>query len=309
MAISLPDDIAASLAALVRAAHLVCVRLRRDFDWSNAKAAWTAQSPMDCEERLVEQARVIKVISPETKVFVYRNLVKALPWYTNVRAKLTDLDFAAWFLKFKPGGSLPNGTYHVPRCTKSVVPGGATKCSDHYHDQEQTPQGALPPPPPPPPLDGWGILEPGKIPQPAPNNATVWNVYQTTDDDRYENCAAAAAAAVGKGGGAARYFSWWGHVDDPSSNVTVFRCWLSSQTGWDKGYVPAVARVVSGFRGVPRPSKQVAWGDGVCPGDCDCGVGLPCGEYLCAQQQDAAARSHDCSKRAKHWSARQGGAS
>jgi hypothetical protein len=31
---------------------------------------------MDCEERLVEQARVIKAINAETKVYVYRNLVK-----------------------------------------------------------------------------------------------------------------------------------------------------------------------------------------------------------------------------------------
>ena len=27
-----------------------------DFDRSNAKAAWIAQTPMDCEERLVRQA-------------------------------------------------------------------------------------------------------------------------------------------------------------------------------------------------------------------------------------------------------------
>ena len=48
--------------------------------------------------------------------------------------KLTNPDYAGWFLRFKPGGSLPNGSYHVPRCTASVV-GGATKCSDFYHDQ------------------------------------------------------------------------------------------------------------------------------------------------------------------------------
>lgn len=104
-----------------------------DFDWSNAKALWANAQPMDCEERLVEQARRVKAINPNTKVFVYRNLVKALPWYTNVREKLTDPAYAGWFLAFKPGGSLPNHTYHVPPCT-------AGKCSALYHDQEQTPE-------------------------------------------------------------------------------------------------------------------------------------------------------------------------
>ena len=51
-----------------------------DFDWSNAKAEWTKQHPMDCEERLVEQAKLIKAVNRDTKVFIYRNLVKALPW-------------------------------------------------------------------------------------------------------------------------------------------------------------------------------------------------------------------------------------
>jgi hypothetical protein len=42
---------------------------------------------MDCEERLVQQAEVIKAINPDTKVYVYRNLVKEdqarrprIPW-------------------------------------------------------------------------------------------------------------------------------------------------------------------------------------------------------------------------------------
>ena len=226
-----------------------------DFDWSNAKARWTAASPMDCEERLVQQAKVIKEINPDTKVYVYRNLVKALPWYTNVRTKITDPAFSGWFLPFKPGGSLPNGSWHVPPCTASVEAGGATKCSGLYHDQEQTPQGAAPAPPPPPPVSGWGILEPGKIPQPSPDNISVWSVYQTTAADTYHNCAAAAAAAVAAGNTAARYFSWWGHVDSPTrgGNVTVYRCWLSSAAGWKKGYAPTGGAIVSGFRGVPRP--------------------------------------------------------
>ena len=58
---------------------------------SNAKAAWSTARPMDCEERLVRQAQMTKASGGEdTKVFVYRNLVKALPWYTTVREKITD---------------------------------------------------------------------------------------------------------------------------------------------------------------------------------------------------------------------------
>ena len=39
-----------------------------DFDWSNAKRLWANTKPMDCEERLVEQPKMIKDINPDTKV-------------------------------------------------------------------------------------------------------------------------------------------------------------------------------------------------------------------------------------------------
>ena len=34
---------------------------------------------MDCEERLVAQAELVKSVNPAAHVWVYRNLVKALP--------------------------------------------------------------------------------------------------------------------------------------------------------------------------------------------------------------------------------------
>ncbi len=102
-----------------------------DIDWSNAKQVWANQQPMDCEERLQEQARIIKRLNPQTKVWVYRNLVKALPWYTSVREKLCDPAYKGWFLKFK--ATEP----HVPRCDTNYDP---PKCTAFYHDQEQTPQ-------------------------------------------------------------------------------------------------------------------------------------------------------------------------
>ena len=101
-----------------------------DFDWSNAKQLWANAKPMDCQERLVTQADMVKEISPASRVFVYRNIVKALPWYTSVREKLLNPAFSGFFLRFKDG---LKGKYHVDPCTGS-------KCSPFYHDQDQTPQ-------------------------------------------------------------------------------------------------------------------------------------------------------------------------
>ena len=53
-------------------------------DWSNWKTGadgWsTKRDGMDCEEKLLRQAKMVKAINPRTKVFVYRNMAKALPW-------------------------------------------------------------------------------------------------------------------------------------------------------------------------------------------------------------------------------------
>mmetsp|Transcript_3192 Transcript_3192/g.6230 ORF Transcript_3192/g.6230 Transcript_3192/m.6230 type:complete len:443 (-) Transcript_3192:114-1442(-) len=101
-----------------------------DLDWSNAKNLWANAKPMDCQERLVEQVRAIKAVNPTTRVFIYRNLVKALPWFSDVRTKINDPAYSGWFLRFKDG---INGTYRQPPCT-------GKRCSEFYHDQWQTPQ-------------------------------------------------------------------------------------------------------------------------------------------------------------------------
>ena len=110
-----------------------------DMDWSNAKEVWANQHPMDCEERLVTQAQLIKEQNAATRVWVYRNLVKALPWYSSVREKICDPNYAGWFLRFKDpivnGSSIPGA--HVPACDHNYDP---PLCSEFYHDQEQTPQ-------------------------------------------------------------------------------------------------------------------------------------------------------------------------
>jgi len=70
--------------------------------------------------------------SPGTTVYVYRNSIKALPWYTSVREKLVDKAYAKWFLNFGANAA----PYHVPQCDNNYKP---PLCSNFYHDQEQTP--------------------------------------------------------------------------------------------------------------------------------------------------------------------------
>ena len=106
-------------------------------DWSNSKDQWAKALPMDDSERLMDQGVIIKAANPASHVFLYQNTVKALPWMSEVRAKLVDPQYEGFFLKFKEGGSLPNGSYHVPNCDTNYDP---PLCSIFYHDQLQTPQ-------------------------------------------------------------------------------------------------------------------------------------------------------------------------
>jgi hypothetical protein len=110
------------------------------YDWSNAKAQWAAATPMDCEERLLEQAQMTKARSGNaSKVFVYRNLVKALPWFTSVREKLLDPAYQGWFLRFRDGPA-PAAGGHAPYAVPPCAAENGSKCSGLYHDQGQTPQ-------------------------------------------------------------------------------------------------------------------------------------------------------------------------
>ncbi len=69
------------------------------FDWSGQKEVWANAKPMDCESRMVRQARAVKAINPSTKVWVYRNYVKALAWMDSVQEKLNDPAYAGWFVQ------------------------------------------------------------------------------------------------------------------------------------------------------------------------------------------------------------------
>ena len=91
---------------------------------------------MNCEEMLVEQVKKTTQASPGTTVWVYRNGIKALPWYTLVREKVTDPAYARWFMKFSPEVISNHSAAHVPVCDTNYHP---PRCSDLYHDQKQTP--------------------------------------------------------------------------------------------------------------------------------------------------------------------------
>ena len=55
-------------------------------------------------------------------MWVYRNKIKGLNWYSSVREKLDDPQYDGWFVKFKdykgtsPTDPASNNSYHVPAC-------------------------------------------------------------------------------------------------------------------------------------------------------------------------------------------------
>jgi hypothetical protein len=71
-------------------------------------------------------------VRPPVPAHPDRNVVKALPWFSTVRAKLDDPAYSGFFLKF----TTSHTNYSVPQC----APEDPTKCSVYYHDQEQTPE-------------------------------------------------------------------------------------------------------------------------------------------------------------------------
>ncbi len=247
-----------------------------DFDWSNAKGTWANQRPMDCEERLVAQARLVKSHNPQAKVWVYRNLVKALPWYSTVRTALADPAKAGFFLKFKPGG-----TPHVPECTNSSSnPPGKAKCSQFYHDQQETPLAR----------GGGAVLD----------NATGWTIYQGYNGvsgcsnvsctmwfapgspwlyPSWKECAAAAALAK-KTNPEISLFTWWRFPwpgPDPQGRLGG-TCWFAKDLVGNH-YGPEDGHV-TGFASAGRPPGMYSdAGYQLCNSDCDCGE-VPCGEYI-----------------------------
>ena len=89
---------------------------------------------MDADGMLVRQAARNKARNPTAKVFVYRNIVKALPWYTEVRKLLQNQSHWGWFIPYE-GCRTAAGNYV---CTNNVT-GKVDATANLYHDEMQTP--------------------------------------------------------------------------------------------------------------------------------------------------------------------------
>ena len=189
--------------------------------------------------------------------------------------------YAGWFLRYKPGGSLPNGSWHSPPCSTDS---SGKKCSSFYHDLEQTPR---------PPHDA------DAGPDTARTQHGDWFIYNSTNDvcgltpgkdgvvdggpqPSWQACMAGADKA-GKPA-----WGWW--PEGASSGGCFFASsWTTKGEGGCAQHLPIQqAHHVSGFKPKagqrPPPAIGDPAGGGVphncASGVCDCGAGLPCGEYL-----------------------------
>ena len=90
-----------------------------DYDFSGQKAFWANDKPMDVGGRLLRQARLTKAINPHTKVFSYRNYVKALSWFKPVGEKLADPAYAGWFVRFTNGSLYYNSVGGCPLSSRT----------------------------------------------------------------------------------------------------------------------------------------------------------------------------------------------
>lgn len=100
-----------------------------DIDWNSDRVDWSKPQPMDCEENMLANLAAIKAVNPTGITWLYRNGIKALPWFTSVRQLLEDR--SQWGLFMPYAGCLQNGQYVCgPNATQNL-----------YHDFEQAPRG------------------------------------------------------------------------------------------------------------------------------------------------------------------------
>ena len=115
------------------------------YDWHNNKENWCKDQPMDNEASLIKQAHMTRAYTNRSRIWLYRNIVKALPWYGTVREKLDDPAYSGFFLRYNCTNSALCSQSTNDHCDAL----NTTLCSTFYHDQEQTPSvPGLPPPAP-----------------------------------------------------------------------------------------------------------------------------------------------------------------
>lgn len=114
------------------------------FDWSNGRTVWENNKPMNDEELLTRQAELVLSRDPgmaggQPRVWVYRETIQALNFFSSVREKLDDEAFAGWFYRFKDyKGATSNNSYHVPACDLDKCSGFCTCCSSILYLRNQT---------------------------------------------------------------------------------------------------------------------------------------------------------------------------
>ena len=67
-----------------------------DVDWNSDKVDWSKVSPMNNEENMLANLVAIRQANPNAITWLYRNGIKALPWFTSVRTKLEDPAYWGW---------------------------------------------------------------------------------------------------------------------------------------------------------------------------------------------------------------------
>ena len=113
----------------------------RSFDWTNGMTEWARAVPQSCEEALVSQADATDAIGAGGRSFIYRNIAKALPWFTLVREKLLDRAYERWFLPwaackdYNCGDNATANLYHsflqTPNATGDC---GGVVCAQYFFD-------------------------------------------------------------------------------------------------------------------------------------------------------------------------------
>jgi len=112
-----------------------------DYDWSESRNLWSAARPyMTCEETMLAQARARRALNPSGKTWVYRNSIKALPWFTSVREKLQDRSFWGFFLPLKNCKNYdcgPNASQNLYHDFERAV--GRAPCGAHTREPSRRP--------------------------------------------------------------------------------------------------------------------------------------------------------------------------
>jgi hypothetical protein len=96
-------------------------------DFESQENIWGHHSPKDSDAMMLDEAVKMKAIAPDTKIWVYRNLVQAMANVGQLREKLEDPAYSGWWLRFGPEATLPRCELN-PRLNKTL-------CSDLFHAQ------------------------------------------------------------------------------------------------------------------------------------------------------------------------------